>query len=107
MTSSFKFSLFYCNLLSFLILLNVTFFVNISLLVQAATLNFRRNNKTRRKELSNMFFELFWDFKSNFRWDSFVKGIFQGTFLLILGILKYYDIPTLELFFQIASTLIG
>lgn len=54
-----------------------------------------------------MFFELFWDFKSNFRWDSFVKGIFQGTFLLILGILKYYDIPTLELFFQISSTLIG
>ena len=54
-----------------------------------------------------MFFELFWDFKSNFKWDSFVKGIFKGTFLLILGILKYYDIPTLESFFQIASTLIG
>ena len=49
-----------------------------------------------------MLFELLWYFKSTFRWDSFVKGIFQGFLILLI---TYTDEK--ELLPQVALTLIG
>ena len=49
-----------------------------------------------------MLLELLWYCESTFRWDSFVKGIFQGFIILLT---TYPDEK--ELLLQVALTLIG